>query len=79
MAAIDVIDALAPQARDKGVGFDPVLPPRGAAGSAKAGGGVGGSHQVIQWSLHPNGWKALAGARPPAAAAATPARALTTL
>lgn len=31
MAAIDVIDALAPQARDKGVTFDPVLPPRGGA------------------------------------------------
>ena len=31
MAAIDVIDALAPQAREKAVGFDPVLPPRGAA------------------------------------------------
>jgi len=31
MAAVDVIDALSPQARDKGVGFDPVLPPRGAA------------------------------------------------
>nr|WP_295109408.1 ATP-binding protein [uncultured Caulobacter sp.] len=31
MAAVDVIDALAPQARDKGVVFDPVLPPRGGA------------------------------------------------
>lgn len=31
MAAQDVIDALAPQARDKQVGFDAVLPPRGAA------------------------------------------------
>jgi two-component system phosphate regulon sensor histidine kinase PhoR len=31
MAAVDVIDALAPQAREKAVGFDPVLPPRGAA------------------------------------------------
>lgn len=31
MAAIDVIDALAPQARDKAVSFDPVLPPRGGA------------------------------------------------
>ncbi len=31
MAAVDVIDALAPQARDKGVTFDPVLPPRGGA------------------------------------------------
>ena len=31
MAAIDVIDALAPQAREKAVSFDPVLPPRGAA------------------------------------------------
>lgn len=31
MAAIDVIDALAPQARDKKVSFDPVLPPRGGA------------------------------------------------
>ena len=31
MAAIDVIDALAPQAREKEVGFDPVLPPRGGA------------------------------------------------
>lgn len=31
MAVIDVIDALAPQARDKGVTFDPVLPPRGGA------------------------------------------------
>lgn len=31
MAAIDVIDALAPQAREKGVTFDPVLPPRGGA------------------------------------------------
>ncbi|WP_425996972.1 sensor histidine kinase [Caulobacter sp. DWR1-3-2b1] len=31
MAVIDVIDALAPQAREKAVSFDPVLPPRGAA------------------------------------------------
>jgi two-component system phosphate regulon sensor histidine kinase PhoR len=31
MAAVDVIDALAPQARDKAVSFDPVLPPRGGA------------------------------------------------
>lgn len=31
MAAVDVIDALAPQARDKQVAFDPVLPPRGGA------------------------------------------------
>ncbi|NQE61908.1 ATP-binding protein [Caulobacter sp. RHG1] len=31
MAAIDVIDALAPQAREKVVTFDPVLPPRGGA------------------------------------------------
>jgi len=31
MAAIDVLDALAPQAKDKAVTFDPVLPPRGAA------------------------------------------------
>lgn len=31
MAAVDVIDALAPQARDKKVSFDPVLPPRGGA------------------------------------------------
>ncbi len=31
MAAVDVIDALAPQAREKGVSFDPVLPPRGGA------------------------------------------------
>ena len=31
MAAIDVIDALAPQAREKSVSFDPVLPPRGGA------------------------------------------------
>lgn len=31
MATIDVIDALGPQARDKAVSFDPVLPPRGAA------------------------------------------------
>ncbi|WP_309997591.1 ATP-binding protein [Caulobacter segnis] len=31
MAAIDVIDALAPQAKDKAVVFDPVLPPRGGA------------------------------------------------
>ena len=31
MAAIDVIDALAPQAKEKAVSFDPVLPPRGAA------------------------------------------------
>ena len=31
MAAIDVIDALAPQAREKEVRFDPVLPPRGGA------------------------------------------------
>jgi two-component system phosphate regulon sensor histidine kinase PhoR len=31
MAVIDVIDALAPQARDKAVTFDPVLPPRGGA------------------------------------------------
>ena len=31
MAAQDVIDALAPQARDKAVSFDVVLPPRGSA------------------------------------------------
>jgi two-component system phosphate regulon sensor histidine kinase PhoR len=31
MAAVDVIDALAPQAREKEVSFDPVLPPRGGA------------------------------------------------
>jgi len=31
MAAVDVIDALAPQAREKAVSFDPVLPPRGGA------------------------------------------------
>lgn len=31
MAVIDVIDALGPQARDKAVKFDPILPPRGAA------------------------------------------------
>jgi len=31
MATIDVIDALAPQAKEKAVSFDPVLPPRGAA------------------------------------------------
>jgi two-component system phosphate regulon sensor histidine kinase PhoR len=31
MAAVDVIDALAPQAREKSVSFDPVLPPRGGA------------------------------------------------
>jgi two-component system phosphate regulon sensor histidine kinase PhoR len=31
MAVIDVIDALAPQAKEKSVSFDPVLPPRGAA------------------------------------------------
>ena len=31
MAAVDVIDALAPQAREKVVTFDPVLPPRGGA------------------------------------------------
>ena len=31
MATIDVLDALAPQAKDKAVTFDPVLPPRGAA------------------------------------------------
>ncbi len=31
MAAVDVIDALAPQAREKTVSFDPVLPPRGGA------------------------------------------------
>lgn len=31
MAVIDVIDALGPQAKEKAVGFDPVLPPRGAA------------------------------------------------
>ncbi|MBI1686236.1 sensor histidine kinase [Caulobacter hibisci] len=31
MAAEDVIDALAPQARDKAVTFDSILPPRGAA------------------------------------------------
>ncbi|ADG12287.1 PAS domain-containing protein [Caulobacter segnis] len=31
MAAVDVIDALAPQAKDKAVTFDPVLPPRGGA------------------------------------------------
>ncbi len=31
MATIDVLDALAPQAKDKAVIFDPVLPPRGAA------------------------------------------------
>jgi two-component system phosphate regulon sensor histidine kinase PhoR len=31
MAVIDVLDALAPQAKEKAVTFDPVLPPRGAA------------------------------------------------
>jgi two-component system phosphate regulon sensor histidine kinase PhoR len=31
MATIDVLDALAPQAKVKAVTFDPVLPPRGAA------------------------------------------------
>ncbi|KRA61765.1 ATPase [Caulobacter sp. Root655] len=31
MATIDVLDALAPQAKDKAVAFDPILPPRGAA------------------------------------------------
>jgi two-component system phosphate regulon sensor histidine kinase PhoR len=31
MAVVDVIDALAPQAKEKAVGFDPVLPPRGSA------------------------------------------------
>jgi two-component system phosphate regulon sensor histidine kinase PhoR len=31
MAAIDVLDAVSPLARDKSVSFDPVLPPRGAA------------------------------------------------
>ena len=31
MATIDVLDALAPQAKTKAVSFDPVLPPRGAA------------------------------------------------
>jgi two-component system phosphate regulon sensor histidine kinase PhoR len=31
MATIDVLDALAPQAKDKAVSFDPILPPRGAA------------------------------------------------
>ena len=31
MAVIDVIDALGPQAREKAVVFDPVLPPRGGA------------------------------------------------
>ena len=31
MAVVDVIDALAPQAREKQVVFDPVLPPRGGA------------------------------------------------
>ncbi len=31
MATIDVLDALAPQTKDKAVAFDPVLPPRGAA------------------------------------------------
>ncbi|GGL30759.1 sensor histidine kinase [Caulobacter rhizosphaerae] len=31
MATIDVLDALAPQAKEKAVAFDPVLPPRGAA------------------------------------------------
>jgi two-component system phosphate regulon sensor histidine kinase PhoR len=31
MATVDVLDALAPQAKDKVVSFDPVLPPRGAA------------------------------------------------
>ena len=31
MATIDVLDALGPQAKVKAVGFDPVLPPRGAA------------------------------------------------
>ncbi|HJV44045.1 sensor histidine kinase [Caulobacter sp.] len=31
MAAVDVIDALAPQAQEKAVSFDPVLPPRGGA------------------------------------------------
>jgi len=31
MAVIDVVDALGPQAKEKAVSFDPVLPPRGAA------------------------------------------------
>jgi two-component system phosphate regulon sensor histidine kinase PhoR len=31
MATIDVLDALGPQAKDKAVSFDPILPPRGAA------------------------------------------------
>jgi two-component system phosphate regulon sensor histidine kinase PhoR len=31
MAVVDVIDALGPQAKEKSVSFDPVLPPRGAA------------------------------------------------
>jgi two-component system phosphate regulon sensor histidine kinase PhoR len=31
MATVDVLDALAPQAKTKAVTFDPVLPPRGAA------------------------------------------------
>ena len=31
MAAVDVIDALAPQAQEKAVSVDPVLPPRGGA------------------------------------------------
>ena len=31
MATVDVLDALAPQAKTKAVSFDPVLPPRGAA------------------------------------------------
>jgi two-component system phosphate regulon sensor histidine kinase PhoR len=31
MAVVDVIDALGPQAKEKSVTFDPVLPPRGAA------------------------------------------------
>jgi two-component system phosphate regulon sensor histidine kinase PhoR len=31
MATIDVLDALAPQSKEKAVTFDPVLPPRGAA------------------------------------------------
>ena len=31
LATIDVLDALTPQAKDKAVRFDPVLPPRGAA------------------------------------------------
>lgn len=31
MATVDVLDALAPQSKEKAVTFDPVLPPRGAA------------------------------------------------